>query len=826
METKYKKSAQLARRVENDFVNTTVSPRWMGNSTLFWYRRDIKSGRFSFITVDAAQGVRRPTFNHERLAQALNDHGIEARAEALPFRWVDPSSDNACVKFRIGEVKWQFLHNGDLLKYDGEISGESLIPMRKEKPSESTGGSTTIKFMNRTRGPISLFWIDWEGDAKFYVTVEAGQLDTRGTYAGHVWRVANSETDKSIASFVALERDSIVVIEERMISVTDMIEHCAEELAQRSYTIRLAAQDTEIEPQQPSSQAFVRDYNIWVRDAADRETQLSTSGTAENPFDNKLYPSPDGSFLVAWQYTPAQEHKIYQVESSPEDQIQPRLRSFQYLKPGDKVRRERPKMLDLNAKTEVASDDSLFNNPFGIENMGWSNDSSEYRFLYNQRGHQVLRMIGMDTRGTVRSIIEETSETFIDYSQKRYSYELEDSNELIWASERDGWNHLYLFDLKTRKLKNQITKGEWTVRAVDRVDEERKQIWLRAFGVIENQDPYYAQLVRVSFDGSEFMILTGSDGTHTWEWSPDWEYLVDTWSRVDLAPHTVLRDGETGNVIITLEEGSFDGLLETGWTVPERFASVGRDGKTLIYGIIIRPSEVEAGKKYPIIEQIYAGPHDFFVPKPFSTLVEQHKLAELGFVVVMIDGMGTNWRSKKFHDHCFKDLKDAGLPDRIAWITTAAESRPWMDLNRVGIYGGSAGGQSAMGALLWHGDFYKAAIADCGCHDNRMDKLWWNEQWMGWPVDQSYEDSSNVEHAGKLKGALMLIVGELDPNVDPASTMQVVNALNQAGKDYELLYIPGGGHCAGSSSQYAVRRQRDFFVKHLIGVEPPRRNNG
>ncbi|KAA6410286.1 MAG: peptidase s9b dipeptidylpeptidase iv domain [Lasallia pustulata] len=821
---KYERPANSAQRVKNVYKETTVSPQWLAHRSFFWYRRDVGPGQFSFVSVDAEQAVRRPAFNHERLAKALNDHGVEAQANEFPFTWIDPSSDGEFVKFRIGEKKWQFRGNGPLTEYDGEINEETLKPMRKERPSDLTNKSTVITFLNRTKGPISLFWIDWDGTPKHYVTVEAGQSNMRETYTGHVWRVMNSETEKAIASFIAGDSDSIAVIEEGMTSVTEAIEESTEERSRQPYRPRLRTESSGT--QQQPLQAFVRDYNVWVRDADGQETQLSTSGTEENPFDDKIYRSPDGRFAVAYQYTPEQDHTVYQVESSPKDQIQPRSKHFQYLKPGDRVRIDRPKMFDLAAKKEVATDDSLFQNPFKIEDMGWSTDGKEYWFLYNQRGHQVLRIIGMDTQGGVRSIIEETSKTFIDYSQKVFSYEIRDSNELIWASERDGWNHLYLFDFKTGKMKNRITEGEWIMRSVERVDEEKKQIWFRAFGVVMGQDPYYAQLVRVNFDGSGFTMLTEGDGTHTWKWSPDWKYLIDTWSRVDLAPQTVLRDAETAKEITVLEEGTLEKLLEAGWTAAERFAAPGRDGETMIYGIIIRPSEFDASKKYPVIEQIYAGPQDFFVPKAFSTLIKQHELAELGFVVVQIDGTGTNWRSKAFHDRCYKNLKDAGLPDRIAWMTAASESRPWMDMNRVGIYGSSAGGQSAMSALIWHGDFYKAAVADCGCHDNRMDKLWWNEQWMGWPVDQSYEDSSNVLHAGKLRGALMLIVGELDTNVDPASTMQVVNALNEAGKDYDLLFIPGGGHCVGSSSQYAVRRQRDFLVRHLMGVEPPQKNGG
>ena len=660
----YERSANLAQRVKKAYIETKVSPQWIGHSDCFWYRRDVRPGQFSFVSVDAEQGVRRPAFDHKRLAKVLNDRGVKADANALPFAWIDPSSDGEFIKFLMGGKKWQFRDDGTLTEYDGEIDEETLRPMRKERPSEFTEADTVITFINRTSGPVSLFWIDWDGSARHYVTVEAGQSNRRETYAGHVWRVTNSETNESIASFVARPSDSIAVIEKGMTSVTEAIEKSTEEEhPQRPYSPRLR---TESSGTQNLLDAFVKDYNVWVRNADDRETQLSASGTKENPFDDTIYRSPDGRFAVVYQYTPDQEHIVYQVESSPKDRIQPRLKHFQYLKPGDTVRIDTPRMFDLAEKKEIATDGSLFETPFECKDMGWSTDSKEYRFLYNQRGHQVFRILSIDTQGGVRSIIEETSKTFVDYSQKIYSQEISDSNELIWASEREGWNHLYLFDFKTGKKKNQITEGKWIVRSVDRVDEEKRQIYVKAFGLVKGQDPYYAQLVRVNFDGSGVTMLTRGDGTHTWKWSWDLKYLVDTWSRVDLAPQTVLRDAETGEQIIVLEAGSLENLLEVGWTAPERFAAPGRDGESMIYGIVIRPSEFDANKKYPVIEQIYAGPTDFFVPKAFSTLVKQHELAELGFVVVQIDGMGTNWRSKAFHDCCYKNLKDAGLLDRIA----------------------------------------------------------------------------------------------------------------------------------------------------------------
>jgi dipeptidyl aminopeptidase/acylaminoacyl peptidase len=260
-------------------------------------------------------------------------------------------------------------------------------------------------------------------------------------------------------------------------------------------------------------------------------------------------------------------------------------------------------------------------------------------------------------------------------------------------------------------------------------------------------------------------------------------------------------------------------LQSSGWRAPERFQAKGRDGQTDIFGVILRPSHFDPQKKYPVIENIYAGPHGYFVPKEWNPGSSARALAELGFILVQIDGMGTNWRSRAFHDVAWKNLKDAGFPDRIAWIRAAAARYPEMDLTRVGIYGGSAGGQNALAALLHHGDFYHAAVADCGCHDNRMDKVWWNEAWMGWPVGPEYAEISNVVHASKLRGKLLLTVGELDENVDPSSTHQVVRALIEADKDFELLVLPGVGHGAGERP-YAFRRRMAFFVRHLLGVEP------
>jgi dipeptidyl aminopeptidase/acylaminoacyl peptidase len=386
-------------------------------------------------------------------------------------------------------------------------------------------------------------------------------------------------------------------------------------------------------------------------------------------------------------------------------------------------------------------------------------------------------------------------------------------------SERDGWRHLYLYDAETGSVKNQITDGDWVVREVDYVDEDNRQIWFQASGMDDDQDPYYSHYFRVNFDGSGLTRFTEANGDHDVTFSSDREFYVDTWSQVDKAPVSKLRRTSDQSLVMTLEEGDISNLIDAGWQAPEQFSAKGRDGETDIYGIIVRPTDFDSDKSYPVIEYIYAGPHSNFVPKSFMPYSQMMRLAELGFIVVQIDGMGTANRSKAFHDVAWQNLKDAGFPDRILWHEAVAEEYDWYDNSKVGIYGRSAGGQSSLGALLFHPEFYHVAVSSVGCHDNRMDKIWWNEQWMGWPIGPQYAASSNVEHAHNLQGNVLLVVGELDTNVDPASTYQVADALIKANKDFDFITVPGAGH--GSVGRYEERKRFDYFVEHLQGGSTP-----
>lgn len=567
--------------------------------------------------------------------------------------------------------------------------------------------------------------------------------------------------------------------------------------------------------------AFIKDHNLYLRAlAGGAEFALSHDGEADDSYSADVFWSPDSKKLVALRTNKGDDRKVYLIESSPKNQLQPKLQSYSYLKPGDQIPITKPHLFDVDSRKEIPIRDELFPNPWSISRLHWEADSRRFTFLYNQRGHQVLRVIAVDAEtGNASALIDEQSKTFIDYAHKLYVHDLADTHEIIWMSERDGWNHLYLYDTQTGKLKKQITRGAWVVRGVDRVDREKRQIWFQAGGIHPDQDPYFIHYCRVNFDGTGLVSLTEGDGTHAIEYSPDGQFFLDTFSRVDLPPVTELRRATDGKLVCPLEKADVTALMATGWHVPEPFIAKGRDGKTDIHGVIYRPTNFDPKKKYPVIEYVYAGPQGSFVPKGFRPFHQPQALAELGFILVQIDGMGTSNRSKAFHDVCWKNLGDSGFPDRIRWIKAAAAKYPFMDVTRVGIYGGSAGGQSSTRAVLAHPDFYKVAVSDCGCHDNRMDKIWWNELWMGWPIGPHYAEQSNVTNAHKLRGKLLLIVGELDRNVDPASTMQVVSALVKADKDFDLLVVPGVGHGA-SENPYGRRRRQDFFVRHLLGVEP------
>jgi len=806
----YERAASVGKRLENGVFRDRVRPVWLKDGRAFWYRVRTGPETHEFVLVDTARGERRPAMDHGLLAKAMKAAGLgDVRSDGLPISYLEPSPNGGAFAFSSGGKGWRFDPAAGKLVEDPEAARPAGIQPETVAPDRTmwNGPETSLTVINRMAGEVELFWLDWGGKAISYGRITVGARRDQHTFAGHVWRVTGAKGEV-LGTWVGREEPSTI-------EVTPSTRGERRE--------RKPAEKEDRPGVSPNGRwrAFIQDDNVRMAHLrTGRTTILSRDGTADDGYRGEFHWSPDSRRLVAVRTRRGGDRKIHMVESSPEDGVQPRLHSHEYLKPGDPIPLDLPVLFDTVRMRRVSVDLPMCPTPWSNSDIRWAPDSSRFTFVYNQRGHQVVRVVAVDAvTGGAATIVEERSDTFIDYAGRYFLHFLDKTGELLWMSERDGWNHIYLVDSRTGRVKNQVTKGEWVVRKVERVDEDKRQVWFMAGGIRPGLDPYYLDLARVNLDGTGLAVLTEGDGTHEVEFSPDRGSFLDRWSRVDRPPVTEIRRSADGSRLCALESADARPLYATGWNAPERFAARGRDGATDIYGIIVKPLTFDPARKYPVIEDIYAGPQDSYVPKEFSVLTGSLELAELGFVVVRIDGMGTSNRSKKFHDVCWKNLGDSGFPDRIAWMKAAAETRPWMDLSRVGIFGGSAGGQSALRALLAHGDFYRAAVADSGCHDNRMDKIWWNELWMGWPVGPHYAEQSNVTQAHRLQGKLLLIVGELDDNVDPASTMQVVNALIKADKDFELVVVPGAGHGAGSGA-YGERRMKDFFVRNLHGVEP------
>jgi len=808
-----------------------IAANWYDEGQRFWYRNDLAGGTREFVLVDAKAGRRDLAFEHAKLAEALKKSGVEdARADRLPIDRLEFQTADGEMLFRAGGKDWRCnLAAYELTEVkDRPAAADAAaggLQAGGPRASSRTGEETELTFVNRTAGEVEIYWLDTAGQRQSYGKLPAGDRKPQHTFAGHVWEIVAAD-GRSLGMVEAEEAARTIEIDGRPGGGILRVP------SRRGGTKGAPFRGTDGTRSVPASSpdgkwsASIKEFNVVLRSSADeKETMLTTDGREGLAYGNLQW-SPDSQTLVAFRIEPAEEKPVYRVESSPRGGGRAILQTQPYALPGDKFTSYELKLFDVATQKPIAC--SVEPIDFGTPRLLWAGGGETFTYQKIDRGHQRLRLIEVNARtGESRNLIDERTETFIwtahtEGLNLRPIQWLEKTSEILYLSERDGWRHLYLVDAKEGAIKNQITSGQFVVRGIDRIDEDQRQIWFQASGRNPDQDPYFIHVYRVNFDGTGLVALTAGNGTHTVQHSPTRDYLIDTYMRVDQPAIHELRRASDGELVCILEEADILELQATGWEAPEVFTAKGRDGQTDIWGILCRPRDFDPAKKYPVIEQIYAGPQGSYVPKSFSSQRRFSALTDLGFVVVQIDGMGTANRSKVFHDVCWKNLKDAGLPDRILWHKAVAAKYRWYDTSRVGIYGGSAGGQNSTGAVLFHPEFYKVAVSGCGCHDNRMDKASWNEQWMGYPVGPQYAESSNIDNAWRLKGKRMLIVGELDSNVPTESTYRLADALIKAGKDFDLVVVPGAGH--GMGGPYGERRKNDFFVRHLLGIEPPDRN--
>ena len=591
--------------------------------------------------------------------------------------------------------------------------------------------------------------------------------------------------------------------------------------------------------------AFVKDYNLFIRSADGTvEIPVTTDGAKDHYYGQSVpnarqmvaqkTMNPKQNVAVIWS-PGSRKFLYYRVDSRdarrlhfiqavlPKD-IGAKLYSFVYPLPGDlNVPTAELYIFDVASRRSVKIDHKPLHILYygGPWPMPWWLDDTRMIYDYAQRGWQKITVKSFSAdSGAVKDLFVESTDTFIDvWGRDRRT--MNENKEILWTSNRDGWNHLYRYDTTDGTLLNQVTKGEWVVRGILHTDDEAGHVYFSGSGKEPGRDPYLQHLYRVDYDGSNLVLLTPEDAEHRVFISPDAKYFVDTFSRTNTVPKTVLRRCSDGELVMELESADIELLLETGWKFPEPFQVKARDGKTDIYGLIYRPSNFDPSKKYPVIDNVYTGPHTFQTPKSFNRMLRLHcmSIAELGFIVVNIDGFGTAKRSKAFHDHANKNLADGGFPDHIAGFKQLAKKYPYMDIDRVGIFGFSAGGYDTAHAMFAHSDFYKVGVAASGNYDHRMDKAWWNEIWMGFPLGDHYIEQSCLTIAHQLKGKLFLAHGELDENVNPYNTIRLVDALMKANKDFDLLIVPNAHHYLGNNP-YFIRKRWDFFTRHLHGVEP------
>jgi dienelactone hydrolase len=608
---------------------------------------------------------------------------------------------------------------------------------------------------------------------------------------------------------------------------------------------RRGGMDASVGSPDSTKAAFIRDNNLWVRDTkTKKETQLTTDGVKDFGYatDNAGWQHSDKPVL-AWSPDSKKISTFKQDQRNVSDMYlvstaigKPTLKQWKYPLPGDKdipmisrviINVDEPRVINLHIPADphraTLSDDISSSGTF--DDNDWTADGKQLAFVSTSRDHKQEKFrIADAANGAVREVFEENVKTQYEsgWGSINWRY-LAKTNEIIWFSERDNWGHLYLYDAITGKVKNQITKGEFVVTKLLKVDEKNRLLYFITVG-LEAENPYFTQLCRVGFDGKHFTVLTPEAGNHSITFSPSGAYIIDSYSKPDVPPVTVLRKLD-GKLISTLEKANVSRLTATGWKPLMPFSVKAHDGKTDIYGLMFTPTNLDPNKKYPVIDYIYPGPQGGSVGGNwgFAASRSDHQaLAELGFVVIVLEGTSNPLRSKSFHDMSYGNMAENTLPDQIMGIRQLAAKYAYMDTTRVGIWGHSGGGFATATAMFRYPDFFKVGISESGNHDNRNYEDDWGERYDGLATNADYDAQANEKYAKNLKGKLMLAHGLMDDNVPPQNTLLVVEALEKANKNYDLVVFPNSPHGYGLEyAPYMMRRRWDYFVKNLLGVEPP-----
>ena len=764
--------SRLATKTASLVDHAVTQVMWLKNPSApeggdrFWYR-DTANGNTTFMLIDAAKNTKAPAFDHALMANALNAAGIRnASATSLPITDLSYANSNNTIVVTVRGERY-----GCAMAASYNCIKE-LIP-----PAHQQGAQPAVS--------------------------------ATGTGGN-----AGMATNPATAAPLRPGRDEAVVSPDG------------------------------------KKAAFIRDWNLWIRDiATGEEKPLTTDGTTNYGYatDNAgwthsnravLVWSPDSKKIATFQQDQRKTGMMYLVSTAVGH---PTLDAWPYPLPGDKdVTMIERVVIDVDAakvtRLKMPADqhrsslcDDISCRGGGWDDVQWGADAKTLAFLSTSRDHRTenLRMADVST-GDVRDVMNEVVPTYFESGNGKVNWKyLSKRNEILWFSERNNWGNLFLYDATTGKLKHEVTKGDWNVTQVLRVDETTGTILFEGVGHEKGWDPYYSAVYRGNLDGKGVTLLSPEPMNHAATFSEDGKYFVDVFSTPQIPQTTVLRDATTGKTIAEVAKADITRLKATGWQAPVNITVKGRDGKTDLYGLMFKPTNFDATKKYPIVNYIYPGPQTGSVgSRSFSAARgDSPALAELGFIVVSIDGMGTPWRSKKFHDAYFGDMGDNTLPDQVAGMKELAAKNAWIDIDKAGIWGHSGGGFATADAMFRYPDFFKVGWSESGNHENRNYEDDWAEKWIG--LDdatnkKAYDDAANEAHVANLKGKLMLVHGTMDDNVPPNNTLVVVDALMKANKDFDLLMIPNVHHGYADQSYYIMRRRWDYFVKNLAGGTTPK----
>jgi len=582
--------------------------------------------------------------------------------------------------------------------------------------------------------------------------------------------------------------------------------------------------------------AYTKDYNLFIKSIeSSKEFQLSNEGkrgyeyatrydwydkmegeNGERPKRFFMNWSEDSNWIATNIIDTRNAEKMYMLDHSIDSLYKPKLLSYYRGSPGDTTMvMVTPVFYNVKTKKEVKTSlpTGTHVNSVSIEGM---KQSGELLADYLERGYKkkVLKHINLNN-GKEKILIEETNETNIDNFWFR---QLQEKLKVIFLSERSGWRQLYMVDLKTNKI-SAITTGDYYINSVVYTDEDKEEIYFMASGKEPNSNPYYQKLYRVNFEG-KVTLLTPGNTHHSINFSKNGKYFADNYSTINIPTRTVLRSSRSGKILTELTTADVSDAQSKGWQSPEIFQLTSKDKKTTIYGALWKPTNFDSTKSYPIIDATYTGPHTQVFPKSFDRGFSNQSLAEFGFIVMNVDGLGTSGRSKEFHDHSYKNMGN-NLEDHVLAIKHLGQKYSWINTDKVGVFGHSAGGYDTGRAMLAFPDLYKVGVASSGDHDFRMEKAWWPEMYQGWPVDETYEEVSNITNAENLKGKLLLVHGGIDDNVNPSATFKLAEALVNADKEFDLLIFPSQRHgYVGEARNYFIKKRWNYFVEHLLNAKP------